>query len=495
MRWARAGDKQPAQSQSAWPQRRAAPSRVVSLPLQLVSWAMANAATTVAGPGGARRGRFLELVDSTPLVTLLVTSVCVVVYVADNLGNFGANLSEFALVPYLVVWHGQLWRIVTAAFTHGGLLHIAMNMFSFFSLGKSLETLFGSLHFFFLLLAYTLGCGLLYVAIELLLAVAWDPSSAYRGAVGFSGVIFALAVNESALSPFPTRSVFGLFSVPTKLYPWVLMLVIQFAVPGISFVGHLAGILLGGLHSAGWLAWALPSFTTLRKLEQTGCMRPIMRTRMYKLVPSGEVVLDRSTSGGLLAVTRDWLRYIATPITQCFGRFLPGGATGARRGGGAGSGSGVVVDDTGRLRPVGSPTASAAAASGSSGAAAAPSAPPVDGAAMPAHAPGPIAAAAAAAAGFVSGGSGYAYDRLSSTEEAAAADEEAGGAGKGVSTTTTAAAPATTAPVPAAVAAARAEVRAKAAAAAEARAAAARTVGLPSARSSAADGAGGGGGV
>jgi hypothetical protein len=33
--------------------------------------------------------------------------------------------------------------------------------------------------------------------------------------------------------------------VPTWLYPWVLLLVLQFMLPGISFVGHVSGIIIG----------------------------------------------------------------------------------------------------------------------------------------------------------------------------------------------------------------------------------------------------------
>ena len=63
-------------------------------------------------------------------------------------------------------------------------------------------------------------------------------------AVGFSGVIFSLATLESFLSPTPTRSVFGLFTVPTRIYPWALLLVLQL-MPGISFLGHFSGLLIG----------------------------------------------------------------------------------------------------------------------------------------------------------------------------------------------------------------------------------------------------------
>ena len=40
-------------------------------------------------------------------------------------------------------------------------------------------------------------------------------------------MIFTLAVIESHQSSAPTRSVMGMFNVPTKLYPWVLLVLLQ----------------------------------------------------------------------------------------------------------------------------------------------------------------------------------------------------------------------------------------------------------------------------
>jgi hypothetical protein len=40
-------------------------------------------------------------------------------------------------------------------------------------------------------------------------------------------VIFTMAVLETSRSSEPYRSVMGFFQVPTRLYPWVLMAVIQ----------------------------------------------------------------------------------------------------------------------------------------------------------------------------------------------------------------------------------------------------------------------------
>lgn len=57
-----------------------------------------------------------------------------------------------------------------------------------------------------------------------------DPQYVYQHAVGFSGVIFTLALIESYRSTQPTRSVFGMVQVPTRLYPWVLLVVLSVSV-------------------------------------------------------------------------------------------------------------------------------------------------------------------------------------------------------------------------------------------------------------------------
>lgn len=169
-----------------------------------------------------------------------------------------------------------------------------MNMMAMYQLGSSLEPMFGTLQYFFVIVVFTLAVGLGFIIINLLLALLWDQSYLFQSAAGASGVIFAMAVDESSLSSAPTRSIFGFFSVPTKLYPWVLMLLIQLVMPQASLIGecricallshsfltfrerrrcarstgHLAGILVGTLHSMGAFRWAIPSLVTLRKVQR-----------------------------------------------------------------------------------------------------------------------------------------------------------------------------------------------------------------------------------
>lgn len=268
-----------------------------------------------------------------------------------------------------------------------------MNMLSLFALGQSLESLFGSLHFFFLLSVYTIGCGVLYCALAFLISVIWNPYTIIQGAVGFSGVLFAMAVDESSLSVFPTRSVFGLFSVPTKIYPWVLMLIIQLLLPGVSLMGHFAGIVLGMIHTSGYLAWALPSLVTLRKLEQAAWFERIKRTSMYKLVPNSDVVLDRSAAGeSTFRVAVNWIKYVLAPVTQCLAPYLRRVLPARFFGSGANSAPAAVqrrVDDSGAIR---------------SGSAAATATPPAA-AAQPWYRQPGASAATGGASGQVPGGS------------------------------------------------------------------------------------------
>jgi membrane associated rhomboid family serine protease len=51
-------------------------------------------------------------------------------------GNIDRVMQEGSLYPAAVLQNGEWWRIFTGAFLHGGLIHIAVNMISLWSLGR-----------------------------------------------------------------------------------------------------------------------------------------------------------------------------------------------------------------------------------------------------------------------------------------------------------------------------------------------------------------------
>ena len=52
-----------------------------------------------------------------------------------------------ALEPYAVVTQGEYWRLFTALFLHGGLLHLGFNLFALYVLGPPLERSVGTIRF------------------------------------------------------------------------------------------------------------------------------------------------------------------------------------------------------------------------------------------------------------------------------------------------------------------------------------------------------------
>lgn len=77
---------------------------------------------------------------------------------------------------------GEYWRLLTAGFVHGGLFHLAVNIWCLFSLGQLSERLFGKLQTFFIYLITGVGGALL--------SIAHDPRHLE---VGASGAVFGIA--------------------------------------------------------------------------------------------------------------------------------------------------------------------------------------------------------------------------------------------------------------------------------------------------------------
>jgi len=105
---------------------------------------------------GARGGHFLaDRILETP-VTWLFTAINLGVFAAAYFheGRFKEGLEWETLQAYGAcsryhVWGGDYWRLLTAVFIHGGVLHLLMNSFFLFSWCSDLERTVGSAWFAF----------------------------------------------------------------------------------------------------------------------------------------------------------------------------------------------------------------------------------------------------------------------------------------------------------------------------------------------------------
>ncbi|MEV4654446.1 rhomboid family intramembrane serine protease [Micromonospora sp. NPDC049301] len=125
---------------------------------------------------------------------------------------------------------GEWYRLVTAMFLHYGVIHLLLNMWALWVLGRSLEANLGPLRFGALYLIAGLGGN---VAAYLFSA----QNSATAGAsTAVFGLFAALIIIERKLG----RDISQVIPI------LVINLVFTLTVPGISIPGHLGGLAVGG---------------------------------------------------------------------------------------------------------------------------------------------------------------------------------------------------------------------------------------------------------
>ncbi|KAL7531077.1 hypothetical protein ACHAXR_003836 [Thalassiosira sp. AJA248-18] len=228
--------------------------------------------------------RLQETLASTPLSTRTIMAICILTYIYQFLSD--PPLHNFTMCPRNVLYLNEYYRFVTSALFHGSLMHIGMNMMSTLAIGSMLEKQLGSIMMGITILWGILLTSTVYVFISWVLHLVFGyEKMMLQHSLGFSGVIFQLSVLESNMSPNRARSVFGVFQVSSRMYPWALLVVLQFIMPQISFLGHLAGILVGTLQYYGVLDVLFPSETYLQEFEMSDRLEGLRRQPGYVMVP------------------------------------------------------------------------------------------------------------------------------------------------------------------------------------------------------------------
>jgi membrane associated rhomboid family serine protease len=189
----------------------------------------------------------MRSISTVPQVTYALIAINVIVFLAEGTGVFtleGESTSSLIQKGGVLgssparglagegVAHGQIYRIVTGGFLHENLLHIGFNMWVLYYLGMMLEPAIGRVR---LLVVY--GVSLLAGSLGALLV------SPHSVTVGASGAIFGLmgaaAVEMRARQiPIMQSGVGGLI---------LINLIISFTIPGISWGGHIGGLIGGAV--------------------------------------------------------------------------------------------------------------------------------------------------------------------------------------------------------------------------------------------------------
>lgn len=168
---------------------------------------------------------------SKPTLVYAIIGLCVAAYmgqVVTGEGNWRAGWvvnDGFLFGP--AVQDGEYWRIVTSGFLHGGLIHLAVNMYALFIFGPEIQKAVGIGR------AALIYAGGLFGGSAAVLLFDWNQATlGASGAVlglagGLTGILWARGVNITQTPLFRVM----LFNLALPLF-----------VPIISFWGHFGGV-------------------------------------------------------------------------------------------------------------------------------------------------------------------------------------------------------------------------------------------------------------
>ncbi|PYF97761.1 Membrane associated serine protease, rhomboid family [Georgenia satyanarayanai] len=183
---------------------------------------------TVFG-GRAREGR--------PVVTMAIIALCLVAYVVLRAADARVPL---VFVPF--AGESEPYRFLSAAFLHGGFLHLAVNMYALWIVGSVLEPALGRWRFAALYLVSAVGGSVGVLLFASPYEIEWITP-----VVGASGAVFGLfGAVGLALRRLgrDTTQILVLIVINT---------VIGFTIPNIAWQAHLGGLVTGALLAAAYV--------------------------------------------------------------------------------------------------------------------------------------------------------------------------------------------------------------------------------------------------
>ena len=176
------------------------------------------------------------------IFTNIISLICILMYVivgiyGNNFFNFDANvLAKFGANNILLIKNGEIYRLLTCAFLHVGLIHLVVNMYSLRVIGPSVEGLIGKCKFVFIYLISAISASLMSLVFVDSNIVSVGASGAIFGLMGallYFGYHYRLYLNDA---------------IKTQIIPVILFnLIIGFMMPGIDNGAHIGGLIGGYL--------------------------------------------------------------------------------------------------------------------------------------------------------------------------------------------------------------------------------------------------------
>ena len=183
-----------------------------------------------------KKNKRMEKIFSSkkPIITYILMALCILMFIITSFGIDKMTLVVYGANVGSLVKNGEVYRLITYMFLHGGLIHIFFNMYSLYIVGPRVEDFFGKWKFLLIYLISGISGGLLSIAMN------GDVIS-----VGASGAIFGL-FGALLYFGYNYRGYIGAI-IKSQILPIVIYnLLIGFFISGIDMWGHVGGF-IGGI--------------------------------------------------------------------------------------------------------------------------------------------------------------------------------------------------------------------------------------------------------
>src|SRR5712692_9414355 len=195
-----------------------------------------------------------------PMLTFILISISVCIFLVQFVSKDQyQQIRDLTVVTPLGLLQHQWWRLLTTTFVHGGLLHLAFNMYALYALGQGAERIWGRGRFLAIYIIAAIGGTCLAMAIQPFPCVG--ASGAICGI--FTGEAAWVFYNRGHLDPRAFSACNRNFLVNVVLIAFISFF------PGVSWAAHLGGA-IAGLAIALWLNYFRWQTRWLRWLQWVG---------------------------------------------------------------------------------------------------------------------------------------------------------------------------------------------------------------------------------
>lgn len=211
-----------------------------------------------------------------PYVTYVLIGINTVLFIFSFLGGIEVVASNFGMVPPAIALDNEYWRLLTAAFLHGSVLHILFNMYVLFVIGQSLERILGHVRYVVLYLVAALGGSV----------ASYVFSDFMTISVGASGAIFGLM---GALVVAGRRLRYDISQVLILL---AINVFIGFIAPGVDWRAHLGGLAVGAAVAAIFV-WAPKAGRVIwQTIGVSGIVLILIGTALWRTARIQQLIVD-----------------------------------------------------------------------------------------------------------------------------------------------------------------------------------------------------------